>query len=179
MIKEQNTEGHNPYVTTGGGNSKLVFEITDKNIGDIENVFSDLPSDISQIIIENLSKSRVNLNIPDSIGSLSNLELLYLNNCINSIPESICQLSNLRFLGLNNNKDLKTIPECINDMDSLLYLRLTGSDIKTPIKGINLGDGNWEMDEKPKVEKTKEEKIQDLQNEMQKIQQMIVKLQNS
>lgn len=178
MIKEQNTEQINPHVLDYAKSLKL--DITDKNIGQVENLFSNLPSDLREIQIRNYSTKNIILNVPDSIGSLSNLDHVTLHNCVNSIPESICQLSKLHFLGLTGNRELKSIPECINNMENLIFLNLKGSGVETRIDGIDLGEGMWDMDreERPR-EKTKEEKLQELQFELQRIQNMIAKLENS
>jgi len=180
MAKPQKIEERNPYVQTYNGRKDLILDITDENVGNIQNVFSDLPSDISQIQIRNLSRRNIILNVPDSIGSFSNLNHVTLHNCMNSIPESVCQLPKLQFLGLTGNKELKSIPECINDMENLIFLNLKGSGVETRIDGLKLGDGMWDMtrEERPR-EKTKEEKLQELQVELQRIQNMIAKLENS
>ena len=181
MIKEQNTEQINPHIETSyRGNKSLKLDINDKNVGEVENLFSNLPSDLSEIQIRNLSRKNIILNVPDSIGSFSNLNHVTLHNCVSSIPESVCQLSKLQFLGLTGNRELKSVPECINDMENLIFLNLKGSAVETTIDGLDLSDGMWDMtrEERPR-EKTKEEKLQELQVELQRIQNMIAKLENS
>jgi hypothetical protein len=180
MIKEENTEQINPHIHTYRGIKSLKLDINDKNVGEVENIFSNLPSDLSEIQIRNFSRKNIILNVPDSIGSFSNLAHVTLDNCVSSIPESVCQLSKLKFFGLTNNRELKSIPECINDMENLIFLNLKGSSVETRIDGLHLGGGMWDMtrEERPR-EKTKEEKLQELQFELQKIQNMIAKLENS
>lgn len=176
MAKPQKIEVRNPYLQ----GTHLDLDITDENVGSIKNVFLDLPSDLIQIQIRNLSKSDFILEVPDSIGSFSNLNHITFHNCVNSVPESICQLPKLRFLGLTGNKGLRDIPECINDMESLYFLNLKGSSVETSVTGLHYGEGMWDMDRDLRpVQKTKEEKLGELRTELEKIQRMIAKLENS
>jgi hypothetical protein len=176
MAKPQKIEQRNPYIQ----GRHLDLDITDENVGSIKNVFSDLPSDLVQIQIRNYSKSDFKLKVPESIGSLSNLGHITFHNCVNSIPNSVCQIPKLRFLALTGNKELRNIPECVNNMESLYFLNLKDSNVETPIMGFDFGGGQWDMsiDSRP-VQKSKEEELEELRTELLKIQRMIAKLENS
>jgi len=50
-------------------------------------------------------------NLPESIGYLNNLELLFLdNNYLTKLPKSMTQLINLKMISLHNN-DIKNLPK--------------------------------------------------------------------
>ncbi len=72
--------------------------------------------------------------IPESIGNLTSIRILYLNSnqLTGSIPESIGNLTSLIDLSLSNNQLTGSIPESIGNLTSLTYLhfgrnQLTGS----------------------------------------------------
>jgi Leucine-rich repeat (LRR) protein len=53
-------------------------------------------------------------------------------------------------LALINNKELTSIPECISDLPSLLFLNLKGSpNVEVPNaikeKGTDMGGGMWDL----------------------------------
>ena len=67
--------------------------------------------------------------MPKSIGSLSNLKTLYLdNNNLTSLPDSIVNLSNLQILFLLNNK-LTSLPESIGMLSNLKELYLENNNL--------------------------------------------------
>ena len=60
--------------------------------------------------------------IPESIGDLDNLEMIYFfENEIESVPESIGNLINLRFLDLGRN-NISTIPDSIWGLENIITL---------------------------------------------------------
>lgn len=113
------------------------------------NLSGQLPAAIFKIatlqslsILNYSGNPNLNFTLPANIGNLSNLKLLYLNNCITSIiPESIGNLSNLVSLNLFNNSLSGTIPATICNLTKLKELelsqnQLTGS-IPTEIGNLN------------------------------------------
>ena len=91
-------------------------------------LFDNLPDNLTHILIENKTKNDVRFTLPASIGRFQNLRALMLENVVDEIPDNICQLKDLELLGLPNNKGLKTLPECIKDLPSLMFVNLDGCD---------------------------------------------------
>ena len=74
-------------------------------------------------------RSRVSGTLPESIGQLSQLHELYLdNNLLSTLPESIGQLSQLQELYLNNNQ-LSTLLESIGRLSQLQQLDLSSNQL--------------------------------------------------
>jgi internalin A len=84
-----------------------------------------------------LALSSMNLKtIPDSIGQLSNLQMLFLHeNQLTTVPEAIGQLSNLQKLYLSNNQ-LTTVPEAIGQLSNLQELYLYNNQLTTVPEAI-------------------------------------------
>ena len=71
------------------------------------------------------------MNLPESIGNLSNLQHLDLSNTqISSLPESIGNLSNLQYLDLDGTL-ISSLPESIGNLSSLQYLYLCYTNISS------------------------------------------------
>ncbi len=90
--------------------------------------------DNGRVVDLRLTNNGLNGTLPNSLGNLSNLGLLYLgsNNLTGSIPESLGSLSNLTKLSLGYNKITGSIPGSLGNLSNLtqLYLiinNLTGS----------------------------------------------------
>ena len=122
-------------LTTGGGTT---FNVDGFNSGatgkfialyGLEEMIESLPNTLTEIIITNKrGDTGVNIKIPESISKFQDLQMLMLENCIDSLPESICSLKKLKFLSPMFNPNLKNLPECIGTMPSLLFLNLKGSE---------------------------------------------------
>lgn len=79
-------------------------------------------------IIENKEKnSEFSVNIPPSIGEMTGLEGLTLENCIDKLPEEVGMLSNLEYLVLSNNSRLTKLPESLKNLQNLAFLNLQNS----------------------------------------------------
>jgi hypothetical protein len=117
----------------------------------LDDLIGNLPDTLKEFQIQNRDgKNNITLNIPEEIGRFKDLNMILLDNCVESIPDSVCGLPKLRFLALINNPKLTTIPECVADLPSLYFLNLKGSDnVKIPesvkAKGTDMGGGMWDL----------------------------------
>ena len=128
------------------GTSSEVVDITypDNSAGKFialygfEELFDSLPDNIVRLLINNKSKENIALDVPESVGRFKNLEALKLQNICKSIPDSVCTLTNLNFLALPDNKELKSLPECLVNLEGQLAF-------------INLKDSNPNINIPPKL----------------------------
>ena len=68
--------------------------------------------------------------LPESIGNLSNLTLLYIgSNNLEALPESIGNLTNLTSLYIGSN-NLEALPESIGNLTNLTSLYVTNNNLK-------------------------------------------------
>jgi hypothetical protein len=81
-------------------------------------------------------KGEFKLQLPKDIGNFNDLIAIHVDSVLSEIPEDICKLSKLRFLSLPNSLYLKSLPECLADIDSLQVINLMGSggNIQIPEK---------------------------------------------
>jgi Leucine-rich repeat (LRR) protein len=74
--------------------------------------------------------------IPDEIGDLPQLEMLYIaNNFISTISEQLAKLTKLKDLNLNHNA-LKVWPDCFSELAALKELKLVGNQLESVPKEI-------------------------------------------
>ena len=117
----------------------------------LDDLIGNLPDTLKEFQIQNRdNKNNVIIHIPEEIGRFKDLNMILLDNCVESVPEAICTLPKLRFLALINNPKLTTIPECIADLPSLYFLNLKGStNVEVPesikSKGTDMGGGMWDL----------------------------------
>lgn len=117
----------------------------------LEDLIGSLPNTLKEFQIQNRdSNSNITINIPEEIGRFKDLNMILLDNCVESIPEAICELPKLRFLALINNSKLTSIPDCIADLPNLYFLNLKGSNnVQVPesikAKGTDMGGGMWDL----------------------------------
>ena len=117
----------------------------------LDELFQSIPDTITEFIIKNRENNGIIINIPEDISKFQNLEMILLDNCINKVPDSICQLKKLTLISLLNNKDLKSIPDCIAELPELLFLNVKGSNnVQLPERikerGVELGNGMWDFE---------------------------------
>ena len=103
----------------------------------MEELFNTLPDDIETLNLRNNSQEKFSHPIPSTISRFKNLNILMLQNCINSVPDSISECQSLTMISLPHNKDLKTVPESISKLGNLSFLNLKGCDPKL-ISGENI-----------------------------------------
>jgi hypothetical protein len=93
----------------------------------VEDIFENLPLDMTDIQLNNRDDNGIIINIPASIGKYKKLKQLLLTNCVDRIPDEVCELKDLRFIGLVDNPKLTQVPSCIVNLDKLIFLNLKGS----------------------------------------------------
>lgn len=142
---------------TLGGEKLVIDSFSHGNVGKfialygLDDLIENLPTTLKEFQIQNRdNKSDITINIPPSIGNFKDLNMILLDNCIESIPDTICELPKLRFLALLNNKKLMSIPECISGLPNLYFLNLKGSDnVQVPDsikkRGTDMGGGMWDL----------------------------------
>ena len=86
----------------------------------------------------NLSNNQLT-TLPDSLGNLVNLKVLFLNdNHLTTLPDSIMDLVNLKRFNLSNNR-LTALPDSIGDLVNLTYVNLNNNRLTAlPDSIINL-----------------------------------------
>lgn len=68
------------------------------------------------------------LTLPDSIGNLEQLEILWaFNGKLRRLPDTIGDLQNLTYLGVHNN-DLYNLPASIINLSSLEDINFSGNN---------------------------------------------------
>jgi hypothetical protein len=90
--------------------------------------FEKLPETIQRLEFVVKSGSKINLNIPASIGNFRELTAIHFVGCVASMPESMCNLQKLQFLSLPENPNLQKLPECIGSMPRLSVVNIKGSN---------------------------------------------------
>ena len=96
-------------------------------------LFDNLPANITKLSIENDTSAELSVNIPESIGDLTKLRVLTLIKVVASIPESIGNCKSLMALSLTHNPNLKTIPKSLVNLPKLEFVNLRGSsNVKFP-----------------------------------------------
>jgi hypothetical protein len=119
----------------------------------LDDLIGSLPDTLKEFQIQNRdNKTDVLVKIPEEIGRFKELNMILLDNCVDSIPDSVCTLPKLRFLALINNPKLRKIPECVADLPNLYFLNLKGSEnVQVPesiqAKGSDMGGGMWDLQE--------------------------------
>ena len=142
---------------TVGGEKLVIDSFTHGAVGKfialygLEDLIGNLPATLKEFQIQNKdANNNIVITIPEDIGRFKDLNMIMLDNCVDSIPDSVCNLPKLKFLALINNKQLKSIPECVSNLPALLFLNLKGSpnvDVPQDIreKGTDMGGGMWDL----------------------------------
>jgi hypothetical protein len=103
-------------------------ELSFCNASQIPSWLASLPTSIcnlAKLRVLDLTDTKNLKTLPDDIGNLTNLEILYLGaSAITSLPTSICNLANLKMLDLTNTENLKTLPGDIGNLTNLEMLNL-------------------------------------------------------
>ena len=99
-------------------------DFTESYLGDNKlTILPDTIGNLSQLKLLWLYNNKLN-TLPDTIGNLSQLKELYLgDNNLTTLPDTIGNLSQLNILYLDNN-NLTTLPDTIGNLSQLTYLSL-------------------------------------------------------
>lgn len=144
---------------TLGGKDLKIDSLTSGAVGKfialygMEDLLDSLPESLETIQIQNRdSKDPMNVELPEDIGRFKNLvHILTDKISFTKLPDSICNLPKLKFLAIMNNPELQTIPSCIADLPSMMFLNLKGSEnVKFPQeltdKAVPMGNGMWDFE---------------------------------
>ena len=95
--------------------------------------FESLPENITKMDFSGGNSGSEGFPLPKAIGRLQNLEGLHIDGLISDLPSEICNCKKLRYLSLPNNKNLKSIPDCLKDLPNLKLVNFKGCDnLKLP-----------------------------------------------
>jgi hypothetical protein len=84
----------------------------------------------SKPTVLDFSGNKMDFSLLSEIGDIDSLEKLDFSDCsLSQIPDSIQNLKKLKYLKLRNN-DIEFIPDWLNKLTSLTFLDLSGCDIK-------------------------------------------------
>ena len=115
-----------------------------------DELFTSLPNTIKRLNIVNTSNESINIKVPDSISRFQSLTAILFENMISELPNAICELKNLVFIAAPNNKELKTLPECIMNLPNLSFVNVSRCpNLKVPesLEQFNNGDGFYHLEE--------------------------------
>jgi len=95
--------------------------------------FESIPENVTKMDFSGGNSGSQGFPLPKAIGRLKNLEGLHIDGLISELPVEICECKKLRYLSLPNNKNLKSIPECLKDLPNLKLVNFKGCDnLKLP-----------------------------------------------
>ena len=142
-----------------GNTINITFEKVIDKYGDFESFLQEVPMECENLLVttpngifQNPYFNVESIDIPESIGKLTNLKSLMLEGFVKSLPESIGNLKDLNYLSIPYNKELKSLPESIASMPHLTVLNLKygNPDINIPPtlqeKLIPDGDGLYYLE---------------------------------
>jgi len=123
-----------------------------------DDFFEHIPTNTTMIQMENTSKSTIALDIPASIGKLTELKTLIIDNMVKSIPESIGNCTKLKFINLPNNPQLESIPEAFGELYCLNFFSTENSNpsMRIPAKleeYMTEDEGFWFINFPPELKK--------------------------
>jgi hypothetical protein len=104
-----------------------------------DELFKNLPKDIKRLDIS--GPGSVGFKLPNEIGEMKELVGIHIDGLLSEIPDTICNLKSLKYLAIPNNKQLKSLPECLSTLDNLKLINIKGCDnlqvpeeLKTKVK---------------------------------------------
>jgi hypothetical protein len=123
-----------------------------------DDFFEHIPTNTTMIQMENTSKTPIALDLPESIGKLTELKTLIIDNMVKSIPESIGNCTKLKFINLPNNPQLESIPEAFGELYCLNFFSTENSNpnMRIPTKleeYMTEDEGFWFINFPPELKK--------------------------
>ena len=104
-----------------------------------DELFKNLPKDIKRLDIS--GPGTVGFKLPNEIGEMKELVGIHIDGLLSEVPDTICNLKSLKYLAIPNNKQLKSLPECLSTLDNLKLINIKGCDnlqvpeeLKTKVK---------------------------------------------
>ncbi len=95
--------------------------------------FESLPDTTTKMDFSGGNSGSEGFPLPKAIGRLTNHEGLHIDGLISELPAEICNCKKLRYLSLPNNKNLKSIPDCLKDLTNIKLVNFKGcSNLKLP-----------------------------------------------
>lgn len=143
-------------LTIGDGRKLLIESFSSGALGKyialygLTDLFVNLPNDLQEMVIQNRDKNNIIIDLPNDFGRFKDLSMVLFDNCIREIPDSICECKKLRFISLLNNSELKSLPDCIGNLPSLLFVNFKGSkNLQAPEsfsqRAESMGEGMWDF----------------------------------
>eukprot|EP00903_Cladosiphon_okamuranus_P012364 g11589.t3 len=123
------------FRSTGGENwKKKANWATDAELSTWDGVKVDEDGRVVELSIS-LNYHLLQGSIPEALGSLANITVLYLtdNQLTGPIPEALGSLANLEKLSLSGNQLRGPIPEALGSLANLEKLSLSGNQLRGPI----------------------------------------------
>ena len=123
-----------------------------------DDFFKHIPTNTTMIQMENTSSTPIALDLPESIGKLTELKTLIIDNMVKSIPESIGNCTKLKFINLPNNPQLESIPEAFGELYCLNFFSTENSNpgMRIPKKleeYMTEDEGFWFINFPPELKK--------------------------
>jgi hypothetical protein len=115
-----------------------------------DELFESLPDNIKRLSIVNTSNEDINIEVPESINRFKSLTAILFENMIDKLPQSICDIKTLLFIAVPNNKNLKSIPDCISTLPNLTFVNTNRCpNVKVPefLEPFGSGDGFYYLSE--------------------------------
>jgi len=97
-----------------------------------EQVFENLPNDITRFYFEAELKDNYILNVPEDLYDKTDLDILFMEGCLDYLSPKVGNLKNLRVLSISENPKLKELPESICGLEKLTVLSVINTGAKIP-----------------------------------------------
>jgi len=95
--------------------------------------FDNLSPNLEKLSIDNDTNNEVAIDIPESIGNLTKLRTLNFKKCVKSIPNSFCNCKELFAITITENKQLRTLPECLPNNKAFEFINAKNNpNLKLP-----------------------------------------------